>query len=229
MSRLSTALMRVRSNLELLYYVGTHSLVLSAGMPRSGSTLLFNMIRNCLEYRYGDRVASGWIDDVKQIPQGSHYLLKSHNVDRVMALRSHAYFYSYRDVRDALVSSKRKFAQEPSIEYCRYYISGYITAERYATAMFKYEEFAANARPAIKVILKHLDIIAEVDEILDQLPELGELTGSEHNYDRKTLMHGKHATHTVAGEWREILQDSLLSQIHDEFGWWFEKHGYPLS
>lgn len=215
---------------QVLQALGMSRLVVSAGMPRSGSTLLFNVVRQCLEYKYGDSVVSGWINDIHNISKGSIYLLKVHDIDRMLYYRSIFYFYSFRDVRDALVSANRKFGQEPTIEMCRYYVKGYKRAKRYANSMFKYEEFTVDIDRAVTQIKNILEVDVSNVDIITGLPDVGSNDRSgEVVYDRKTLMHGSHGTSTKTGDWRTSLSEPLLAEISNEFEWWFKENNYELS
>lgn len=227
-ARIETVARSIRADISLLAKMRFSTLVVSGGMPRSGSTLLFNLIRTCLEYKYPDDLVSGWIGDTRSIPEGKVYLIKSHDVNRSLAYRANTYFYSFRDVRDALLSSQRKFGQEPTIEYCRYYIKGYMAAERYAHEMFKYEEFVHDLEGAVERIQSHLCMSAPTEAILSRLPSLQPREKAAKGYDETTLMHGEHATHTKQGEWRTGLDKKLLDRIRDEYGWWLEKNEYSI-
>jgi len=82
---------------KLYHKIGLGRLILSSGMPRSGSTLLYNILRLCLEKKHGAELVSGWLDDFDNLPKGRVYLLKTHNTNLYYALRSQYVFYTYRD------------------------------------------------------------------------------------------------------------------------------------
>jgi len=50
-------------------------LIISAGMPRSGSTLLFNILRDIMLRRW-EGLSSGWSGDIENLDKGSAYLIK---------------------------------------------------------------------------------------------------------------------------------------------------------
>jgi hypothetical protein len=210
--------------------LGFSKVIVSAGMPRSGSTLLFNIVRLCLEQRHGQEVVSGWLGDLQKLPQRRVYLLKAHTVSRVMEYRAAEIFYSYRDIRDALVSAGRKFGTQVSIELCRDYVREYTAATRYASHLFRYESLIADATPAIRQVAVCLGIEVNVQRIAADLPDR-DRTPSEGNrdYDPTTLLHRGHSTNTESGSWRTSLAPELQRQIHSEFGWWLAELGYPPS
>jgi hypothetical protein len=211
----------------LMRKLGFARLVLSAGMPRSGSTLIFNVLRLCLEKRYGDALASGWVGELRKLGTAPAYLLKVHEVSPLLRLRSQIIFYTYRDIRDVLVSSQKKFGASPSMGVCRQYIAEYDAARRYADCMLRYETFNADLAGTVGLIAKALGITVVPDEIVAALPSA---KGSDRpGYDRKTLLHQSHATHTEAGSWRQVLSPELQSQIAREFAGWFAENGYPAG
>lgn len=116
--------------MQLTLKLSFKPLILSAGMPRSGSTLLYNILRETLEIRWGNRLSSGWCGDIFQLPKGDAFLIKTHNIDNYYKYRAKHIFYTYRDVRVASVSSIRKFNDTPSIESIRCVINQYLIAQK---------------------------------------------------------------------------------------------------
>lgn len=212
---------------KIILKLGLSKLVLSSGMPRSGSTLLFNIIRLCLEKKYQNGLVSGWVGDLMELPNGKIYLIKLHGIRRIYTYRASLIFYSYRDVRDALVSVERKFGTTPSIDLCRSYIKEYVLAKKYANYMFKYEDFSDNLESTIHFISKILNIKLDSAEILKNIPSVS-LDLLNEGYDKKTLLHGGHSTGTESGAWKNSLSIKLQDQINNEFHWWFKENNYDL-
>lgn len=202
---------------------------MSGGMPRSGSTLLFNILRLCLKEVARGGLAAGWIEDLLSLPPGKIYLVKTHQFDKFLLWRAKHVFYSYRDVRDALVSGQRKFSIVPSVSLCREYINEYLLARKYADLMLKFEYFTANTEESVAEVVRVLGVNVDVSLIVSQLPSVGVATGKVDGYDKETLLHNGHSTGTQSGSWRENLPVVLQRQINDEFAWWFEENGYDLS
>lgn len=101
--------------LKLSLKLKNKPLILSAGMPRSGSTLLFNILRVILSERWSDQLSAGWEGYILQLPEGKAYLVKTHNINRFYKFRAKHAFYTYRDVRVAAVSNMRKFNLTPTV------------------------------------------------------------------------------------------------------------------
>ena len=206
-------------------------LIVSAGMPRSGSTLLFNLLKNILLVKYPDRLSYGWIGDVKNLAKGDAYLIKTHGLDSYYCLRSQFKFYTYRDVRVAAVSAIRKFDIEPNIETVRGHIEQYNVAKENCDMIIKYEDLIANPLKYTKHITETLGITADQQELVDRCfnlqPPKEKTDGN--SYSRETLLHKEHFTHTKDDEWRSVLPKELQKQINTEFAWWFEECGYPIE
>lgn len=200
----------------------------SAGMPRSGSTLLFNILKLILENKYGEKLSFGWVDDVKTIRKGDIYLIKTHGLTKMDIYRASDTFYTFRDIRDVLVSRYRMFNKEPEMGIVKYYIDQDIFAKKHASMVFKYDTLVNEQRDSIIQIASRLNVQVNPDNILTQLPDPANKNGNEDYHSPDTLLHKNHVTGTKRGEWQHILPQKLINQIHSEFGWWFKENGYDL-
>jgi len=197
----------------------------SAGMPRSGSTLLFNILREILSFKFRNRLSSGWQGDILSLKNGEVYLIKTHNIIKYYKIRADHIFYTYRDVRVAAVSQLRKFGQEITIPSLRAMIKQYEIAKSVCSACFKYEDFIQNTRYVVKECAEILGIEIDYNEICKKAvsikpPDTG--TG----YSKDTLLHKGHYTNTGNNDWRSVIPESLQDDINREFSWWFEECGY---
>ncbi len=198
-------------------------------MPRSGSTLLFNILRICLQQKYGQAVGTAWIDDYKDLSSAPAYLLKVHHVSWPLRLRSQHIFCSYRDVRDALLSAQRRFGVQPNIELCRAHIAEQQAAVKFSSLQFRYESFVDDLPSSIRQVAELLELEVNVADVLARLPTAKPQSQAAGAYDRETLLHDGHATNTQSGDWRVQFEPTLQAQIRSEFSWWFLANGYPLD
>ena len=120
--------------------VSTKPLIVSAGMPRSGSTLLFNILREILVTKWDSRLVSGSEKDFMSLPKGSAYLIKTHVLSQCYRWRAEYSFFTYRDVRVAAVSSLRKFGHPITLAGIRSKIRQYKTAKKTCNLIIQYEE-----------------------------------------------------------------------------------------
>ncbi len=214
---------------RLFRKLGLRPLVLSAGMPRSASTLLFNVLRLCLSEKHGERLSYGWIGDVNDLPAADIYLLKTHTIGRFLGFRGQYVFYTYRDIREVLVSSSIKFDVTPSLSTCKMLIDEYIRAKKHADLMIKYEDMVHNTKEKVSQIAAIIKSDVEPDRIIENLPGFGSERNRSSGYDRVTLTHGKHGSGMGEGEWRTALPDDLRAEIQDRYAWWFEDAQYNLE
>ncbi|MGF1580346.1 MAG: hypothetical protein ACFCD0_13365 [Gemmataceae bacterium] len=218
---------------QLLRYVHQPSLrptlILTAGMPRSGSTWLYNTVRLLLESSLGhpDRLASGWIHDWPKLPQRETVLLKVHDFDVHLADRSRLILYSYRDIRDALASSVRKFGTVPTLDLARKWLAQDQTWRNAATFVMRYETMIHARAQVCDQIANALGIPCCPTNIIEQVQQLN--CPSRTEYDPTTLLHPNHVTDGRHGTWRKWLSESLVKELELEFREWFEVNDYPLA
>jgi hypothetical protein len=171
------------------------------------------------------KLSCGWIDDLPEFPRGNVYLIKVHQISAAQAFRASHVFYSYRDLRDALVSYSRKFG-EPTIHLARQWISDFQWAKGHADLMIRYEDMMSDPRAAVMQVVRTLGVNADVNEIMSRLPDGTENDAAPSSYSKATLLHHGHRTDTRAGEWSTVLHADLLRQLRTEFAWWFRENGY---
>ena len=74
--------------------VGNSNLIISAGMQRSGSTLLYNQLREILIKAYPDNLCYGYIKDIDIIEPKDNFLLKTHTLYPDLICKSSYIFYT---------------------------------------------------------------------------------------------------------------------------------------
>ena len=207
------------------------SLIISAGMPRSGSTLLFNILREILSSKWPGQVSAGWISDLLELPERNIYLVKVHNFSPYFRTRANHAFYTYRDVRVAQVSRSKKFNHTPSIKSIRSDLNQYLVAKKFCDQVIKYEDLISNPKHFVQTIARLIGITVDPKDIVNkafylQPPETQETKGG---YSRQTLLHKNHFTYTKNHEWRSFFTKRLQRDINNEFSWWFKECGYPID
>ncbi len=202
-------------------------IILSAGMPRSGSTWLFNAARLLL--CASEDPSSGWIGDFACLPKKPLMLLKVHDHDPFLARHARTILYSYRDVRDALASSKRKFATEPTLELARQWLISDRRWREQATFVLRYESMLADPARSVRDLARALKLpVADADAVCRQLGqvEYQPARAGLGSYDRETLLHPGHVTDGRHRSWDGWLDRALVRQIEDECGDWLAENGY---
>ena len=205
-------------------------LIVSAGMPRSGSTWLFNVIRILLENSnyYSSKFSAGWIDDVDL--SESNALVKIHNFDEKLTTESDLIFYSYRDLRDAIASAYRKFNRKPSLDYATFLIEQDAMWKAKASFVMRYESMLADPQLIIAEVSKTLNINdVSADNVIQKVNALSYNSSGDKNgtYNKSNLYHQGHKTNGAYRSWEDGLDESLANRIYLEFESWFESNQYP--
>jgi Sulfotransferase domain len=209
-------------------------LALSAGMPRSGSTWLFNAIRLILRQRNhetGD-LASCWIADLSKLPMTSQRLVKLHNYHADLSDKAEFVAYSYRDIRDALASSFRKFGTQPTLDLADHYISQHQLWIARADYVMRYEHMQEDPKRELDRIAEALGVegidATQIDSELNSLSyeSMGHKNGT---YNEVTLFHHGHITDGRKGSWHRGLSVALEREIVERHAAWFAANNYSIS
>lgn len=211
-----------------LNHFGLKRIIYSAGIPRSGSTLLYNILRTILIKKFGDDLTYGWIGDAETMQKSKINLIKTHEVNRIDYWRAYQTFFTYRDIRDVLVSRYRMFNKKPTYKIAKYHITNIELAKKRANLVLKYEDMLSDRLKQIPIILETLKIDLDPEWVLIQLPDPKKVTLKNDYHHEKTLLHANHITGTKKNEWKEILSPELQDQLLHEYEWWFRENGYEV-
>lgn len=146
--------------------------ILCLGMPRSGSTLQFNLIRNIISATMpltvhgtvNEPLLSPRIQDLVDENDKTLHLIKSHTIDLATVKKVHKnllIFGTYRDLRDIYLSFKEKvnLSLEEFITRTHESIVYYEDLESVTKVQYqKYEPMYKNPRKAVESILDFFEI-----------------------------------------------------------------------
>jgi hypothetical protein len=202
-------------------------LIVSAGMPRSGSTLLFNILRLILQSKYGTDFYSGLEPSQVTTLSAKSYLLKVHELTDFHLHFSDKMFYTFRDMRVAAVSNSKKFNVPITMELFDNWMIQFELAQSHGAYMIQFEDLIRDVPWYIEDIAFALGISIDGEFIYRQITEIQPpATGS---YDPVTLLHPQHFTHTKDFEPFYAIDGSIRKQLISKYGHWFKQYGYPLS
>lgn len=206
-------------------------LVLSAGMPRSGSTWLFNAIRLMLNQQGSEAgdLTSCWISDLPKLPPTPRQLVKLHNYDAGLADAAEFVAYSYRDIRDALASRFRKFGSQPTLEVADHFIDQHRLWTARADYVMRYENMLEDPQGELHRLASALRLDGiDTAQISSELANLSYASTGHKNgtYNEMTLYHQDHITDGRKGSWQHGLSAALEQQIVERHSEWLETHGY---
>ncbi len=210
-------------------------LVLSAGMPRSGSTWLYNALRLLLRQRFPrpGELACGWVGDLDRIAADAPCrLVKIHEWDEGLAAQAAFVAWSYRDLRDAMASQHRKFGGALSLAFADYLVRQDARWTARADHVMRYEDMRADpqrelARLATALSLDGVDLPA----LRCELDGLSYDSEGPRNaaYHELTLLHRGHVTDGRVGSWRNGMPAALAQQIVSAHDGWFRTRGYDTA
>lgn len=201
-------------------------LVISAGMPRSGSTLLYNILRLLLIEEIPDVIA-GWENDV-QLQFGSNTLLKTHQPFRYHQQADYT-FATVRDVRVCAVSAARMWKSNSylTMEHIQYCIQCYEQAKQHSNLLIPYEQFYPNHM--IEWITRIMGVLQVfMDPYQVYAKSIALVPPNQPGYSKETLLHQNHLTHSTLNHWYKLAPQSLQEQVQQEYGWWFGEYGELL-
>ena len=174
----------------------TH-LYLTAGMPRSASTWLYNAVRLILRRCGHDDLGAGWVGDFNTFKRHATVLVKIHDFQPVLAQHATGILYSFRDIRDSLASSLRKFGTQPTFERAAKLLEQDRIWRQQAGFLMRYEDMMRKPAVMIGRLAAFLHC-AEVDpaDIGRQIDGFDFASGPPQDgpYNRENLLHRGHIT-----------------------------------
>lgn len=207
-------------------------LILSAGMPRSGSTWLYNAMRLMLKTMKGLDLGAGWIQDFQSFKNHDTVLMKLHSFEPGVVPKANFVAYSYRDIRDSLASMKRKFNSKPTIAMADKFIEDDKKWRERANFILKYEDMVGN-QGAIINELSEIMKIENIDgvKIADEINKMNYKSSDNRNqiYNKENLLHDGHITAGHHGSWKEDLSDDFIQEVELKYSDWLRGNNYPIS
>lgn len=203
----------------------TSRLILAAGLPRSGSTALFNAARLLLE-AVGRPLTSGWIDDVTP-PVQSTVLLKVHEWHPELARRADVVLTCHRDLRAvarSLAAIGWLWPGDQAIDHIAHVVqlhehwSGQAALDlHYETMILDWEEVATRVALVLGIDPGTVDLTAVAREVAELRTEIP----AEREHDPLTLMHKDHRQKQATSP-----PSPIENEIQPRFSAWQEAHGY---
>ncbi len=230
-------------------------LIIVAGLPRSGSTLLYNIVAQILEKK-SIGVNLGYID-TKEV-DSFLWLLEDVSVNGL--IKVHAWnplfqkfiddgafiLFSFRDLRDSSASAMQKgFIANQNNQIVDFIHQNVKMSHFWEQAknllLVKYEEMAFNVPVLIQDIANLLDInvnakeandIAKVvdyegaSKIIRDMDDTVSLKNGAIVFDAKTQLHTNHLAGGSIGKYNELFSTSQISEIEKISYRWLRSHGY---
>ena len=204
-------------------------------MPRSGSTLLFNLCRMLFEEEYGkDKTYATWTQFFKENQQKKYNIIKNH--DRVQKLIDWAdlIITSVRDPRYVIASysdfnPKFNVNSESQIKsVCSSYIKTFEIMKTLSDYTFRYESYFNDKTKIIKEIMNVLVINGSKVDINKIIKDLDAIKNTKYEkLDRAvTQMHPNHISPKTNKTIQERLTKEQIRFIESNFSRFMLEHGY---
>ena len=218
---------------DIVRAIGGRQLIITAGMARAGSTLLYNVARLCLEGA-GKKVLAAWVDDFRPagVRQADCVLIKVHAKDTTLRRRANCILTCHRDLRD-VARSIRDMGWASSYEEAAGRLMLHVRRQAYwadgAALDLKYETMTADLVGAVRSVSNALGLKLDDARLVRVAGAIVDLKEPATNLDSVTLLHARHRISGRAGTWRGVLPTELVATIEAEHGGWLAAHGYDLA
>lgn len=202
--------------------------IICAGIPRSGSTWLYNAVR-MIHHNAGIQYQAGWIGEYQRGGNAPVHIIKVHEPTSRFVGTQTIVLTTRRDLR----SIARSLLRMGWAHTCDDTMSALARAcEMHAywnsrtSYEIAYEELLGNQALHIEAIARICGIsmsrkgAMDIAEAVDGLVE-----PSSGGYDRETLLHPRHCSDKGDGPWGS-LAGALVSRIDRECGCWQTAWGY---
>jgi len=218
-------------------------LYLCAGMPRSGSTWLYNVVRLLCERHY-DKVHSCYVYHYQRdwLGWADAAVIKVHEPVPILfhpdARVKQVVLTCRRDLRDVAASHILKGWQTEAnvVGILHTIVAWYKFYEAKSAFEFEYESLLIDPVSLIKDIGVNLGKpsnwqggfgMLDTEEAREVAVEVSQLSNtSSATYDKTNLLHRNHSTRRVVGYYKEVLSPALIKNIEATFGDWLRKWGY---
>ncbi len=210
------------------------TLVICAGIPRSGSTWLYNAARLLLALppRSMNDVYGTWVEHYDPANASRFHVVKVHEPDDGLLWRAKTALTSRRDLRDIAASAwKRQWISDEASTFA--FLDNVVRQHgfwrgRCAFEMV-YERMRNDPAAELKLIAAALGIdsgAAAFGETLRAIDALGHDESSNDDFNPANLMHKRHIMDGRVGYHAETLPAALVSDINERYRAWLRSNGY---
>ncbi len=206
--------------------------VLVTGIPRSGSTWLFNSARLLLGRKY-PRMQCVWVENYTPTEDVDALLVKIHETDERWRGAADCQLCSRRDLRDIAASTASMGWAKCDAEMIAAASNARKMHEFWspsAAVDIAYERMRSEPVGCLQEIGYALGIKMRDDEVADvvqRVPVRPSEIGND-GYDPITLLHDRHVNDGRPGRWRNQLPSSVAEAIWAENKVWLIANGYEL-
>ncbi len=204
-----------------------------AGIPRSGSTWLYNAVRLLLQRAHNeDDVYGTWIERYDAANAAPWHVVKVHHADEALAWRAACVLTSRRDLRDIAASAwKRNWISDAAstLAFLDSVVAQHAFWKQRAAHEMAYESMRSEPRCEVAAIARALSLALDdraIDDTLHAIEALGHDDSSAEDFDPSNLMHKGHIMDGRVGYHAQTLPAELLATINNRYADWLRSHEY---
>lgn len=189
----------------------TNKVVIITGIPRSGSTLIYNTCRILLQQNQSRPLQSGWINDYRyKILFKNYVVLKIHHYDKLIAWLPCTFLHTTRNIFEVAASISVK-ENLPSIATIQQLLEDDQKWKNKAHITINYTSLD-NKYDLLHRLCDALNIEnRNTEDIIKQIHNIPPYH-SMHSYDPVTLMHANHIS-GAGKNWERILPKSYVESL----------------
>lgn len=180
-------------------------LYIQASMYRSGSTLMFNVVRLILEKAYGkENVYSCFKEQYKPTDPRPYHLVKIHRRNEKLLEQSTKVFSTIREKEEVKKSMKRRaeinkderFTSETNLEKFDKFWDDFLWWKGQSkTITFNYWQLVSALPVVVAITADQMGLLEKLeDDIIHIANEVKSLKPPTEGYDKETLLHANHIT-----------------------------------
>jgi hypothetical protein len=208
-------------------------LYICAGMPRSGSTWLFNAVRLLLVHAGAPDIAGGYVGQLDELLTHRTVLVKLHPFQADLAAQADVVVTSHRDLRDIAASMQRHYQDTYSAVKMNEWVKSQVKWAQFAAYDLHYEQLLVDRLAEIKKLAAVLKLEPDVLEQMPYEAILAEIESQKFQkkfsstaYDAVNLLHEGHITDGRHGSWQNVVAQESVASIEREFRGWLAHWGY---
>lgn len=203
-------------------------LILISTMPRSGSTWLFNCVREIYKLK-NIEFYSEWVEEYKPANSAPVHIVKVHEPEFQLTSEADLIISTRRDIRDICTSLIRMGwlkNDELSVVEQANKLANTVHPFWYSRSDLEveYSNILDNTHALVNEIALKLDFTISSEECENVVQYLRSLS-SPKEYDKETQLHPAHRN-TVKTDYQAVLSSSTLSKIDESIGVWLKKFNY---
>jgi hypothetical protein len=204
-------------------------LILIASMPRSGSTWVFNCVREIYKSQKL-KFYSCWIEDYEPSNSSPIHIVKVHNPEHRLSSQADIIISTRRDIRNVCVSLIRmEWIANTDLDIlnqCSFLVNSLQPFWNSKSKLeIEYEDILSKNEAVVKDVYNTLGIKTETKKIEKIAKYLETLSAPVLKYDRETQLHPNHRA-VIKTHHQDIIPTNLARIINEKYLDWLEKYNY---